>query len=245
MVSCLRFYKILKSDLAGHRPLSKLFAFKLLVGLNLLMNVSFSLNLNSLGILFQSSLYSHSRGLMSCQIVFWILNSISNSPLDPTSTMSEADVVTGIPAVVNCLIMVPFSVFFHYAYDVRPYLIDRHLESGRSESHHVRYQGGLLGMRAFAGMLDPGEILGAIGFVFKMGKQGAPGKRTPARASGSGRDFGNLTNNESHAAGLSYEMSGREQRRVRKPGRVDNSRRYEQKYGDAAPANPGYGRTAQ
>lgn len=41
VVSCLRFYKILKAELAGHKPLSKLFAFKLLVGLNLLMNVSF------------------------------------------------------------------------------------------------------------------------------------------------------------------------------------------------------------
>lgn len=41
VIACLRFYKVLKVELAGHRPLSKLFAFKLLVGLNILMNVSF------------------------------------------------------------------------------------------------------------------------------------------------------------------------------------------------------------
>lgn len=40
VISCLRFYKILKAELAGHKPLSKLFAFKMLVGLNILMNVS-------------------------------------------------------------------------------------------------------------------------------------------------------------------------------------------------------------
>lgn len=40
VVSCLRFYKILKSELVGHKPLSKLFAFKLMVGINFLMTVS-------------------------------------------------------------------------------------------------------------------------------------------------------------------------------------------------------------
>lgn len=40
VIACLRFYKVLKTELAGHKPLSKLFAFKLLVGLNILMNVS-------------------------------------------------------------------------------------------------------------------------------------------------------------------------------------------------------------
>lgn len=40
VISTLRFYKVLKADLAGHKPLSKLFAFKLMVGLNFLMNVS-------------------------------------------------------------------------------------------------------------------------------------------------------------------------------------------------------------
>lgn len=44
VVSCLRFYKILKSELVGHKPLSKLFAFKLMVGINFLMTVSHSLS---------------------------------------------------------------------------------------------------------------------------------------------------------------------------------------------------------
>lgn len=181
---------------------------------------------------------------MPYQVVFWILNSIGNSPLDPTSTMSEADAVTGIPAIVNCLIMVPFSIFFHYAYDVRPYIIDRHPESGRGESHYSHYQGGPLGIRAFAGMLDPGEILGAIGFVFKMRKQGAPGKSASALTSGS-RGFGTVTSNESQDAGPAYEMSGRDQRRLDKHGRFDKSRRHEQRNGETEPAYSGYGWTEQ
>lgn len=40
VVSCLRFYKILKAELVGRKPLSKLFAFKLMVGVNFLMTVS-------------------------------------------------------------------------------------------------------------------------------------------------------------------------------------------------------------
>lgn len=159
--------------------------------------------------------------------------------------MSEADVVTGIPAIVNCLIMVPFSVFFHYAYDVRPYIIDRHTESGRGNVH---YLGGPLGIRAFAGMFDPGEILGAIGFVFKMGKQGAPGKSAPAtNVAGSGRGFGTVTSNESRDAGPAYEMGTRDHRRLDKHGHVDRSHKYAggQRTGETQPSYSGYGWTEQ
>lgn len=157
--------------------------------------------------------------------------------------MSEADVVTGIPAIVNCLIMVPFSVFFHYAYDVRPYIIDRHAESGRGNLH---YLGGFLGFRAFAGMFDPGEILSAIGFVFKMGKQGAPGKSAAAmNATSSGRGFGTVTSVESRDAGPAYEMGGRDHRRLDKHGRVDRSQRHGQRHGETKPSYSGYGWTEQ
>lgn len=153
--------------------------------------------------------------------------------------------VTGIPAIVNCLIMVPFSIFFHYAYDVRPYIINHHSQPERGESRYLHYQGGPLGIRAFAWMLDPGEILGAIGFVFKMGKQGAPGKSAAGQTSATGRGFGTMTSNESRDAGPAYEMSGRDQRRLDKHGRVDNSRRYEQRNAGTEPAYSGYGWTDQ
>lgn len=113
------------------------------------------------------------------QIIFWVLNDLKPSPLTPNSKMNQADMIVGIPAMVNCLVMVPFSIFFHYAYDVGPYIIDRkHHDGGRSssgaeaghhpESEYLHYQGGFLGIRAYTGMLNPSEFFGAIGFAFTM-----------------------------------------------------------------------------
>lgn len=39
VTAVIRFYKVLKSHLAGHKPLAKLLAFKLLVGLNFALQV--------------------------------------------------------------------------------------------------------------------------------------------------------------------------------------------------------------
>ncbi|ROV91206.1 hypothetical protein VMCG_09374 [Cytospora schulzeri] len=189
VVSCLRFYKILKSELYGHKPLSKLFAFKLMVGINFLMG-----------------------------IIFWVLNDLKSSPLTPNSQMNQADMIVGIPAMVNCLIMVPFSIFFHYAYDVGPYIIDRHggghlsssspsrVEAG--EAQYLQYQGGFMGIRAFTGMLNPSEYFGAIA--------------------------GNREGNYEAGGGYGHEMSSsrREQRRVEKNnGRRDHGGRYEHRGG--------------
>lgn len=132
--------------------------------------------------------------------------------------MSEADAVAGIPAMVNCLIMVPFSIFFHYAYDVGPYIIDRHLESGRRDARYLHYQGGFMGIRALTGMLNPGEMLGAIAFAFKMGRGGK---------SASARGLNTVTSSESRDLGYSYEMNRGEQRRMNQHGRGDHARRYE------------------
>lgn len=151
--------------------------------------------------------------------------------------MSETDAVAGIPAIVNCVIMVPFSVFFHYAYDVGPYIIDRHSGSERGEPQYLHYQGGFLGIRAFAGMLNPGEILGAIGFAFKMG-----GRRSSSSGTnGSGRGYDTVNSVEGRDAGRAYQMSRRDQRRMDKHGRGNHSSRYDQRRADNAP----YGWTNQ
>lgn len=210
VVSCLRFYKILKSELVGHKPLSKLFAFKLMVGINFLMTVSHCSRF------LRGSQATHTEGNTLCsQIIFWILDGVDPSPLTPNSRMNEADVTVGIPAIVNCLVMVPFSIFFHYAYDVGPYIIGHrqhhpaeggHFSQGNYPQH---YQGGFLGIRAFAGMMDPRELLGAIGFVFKMGP--------PKRHGGGGSVAVNGRHGErGHDGGYAHEMSRRGERRVDK-----------------------------
>ena len=64
--------------------------------------------------------------------------------------------------------MVPFAVFFHYAYSARPYFIrSRDPDMPFPQS----YQGGPLGVYAWLGMLDIGEIVSAIRFAFTMAKE--------------------------------------------------------------------------
>lgn len=217
VVSCLRFYKILKAELYGHKPLCKLFAFKLMVGINFLMG-----------------------------IVFWVLNDLKSSPLTPNSQMNEADMIVGIPAMVNCLVMVPFSLFFHYAYDVGPYIIDRRglgaqggppssshaAEAGvqPAEDEYLQYQGGFMGVRAFAGMLNPSEFFGAIAFAFAM--CGRRGRKQVSNAT-SGYDNVSSGNREPayEEAGYGHEMSRRDRRRMEKGARRDHGSRYEHRGG--------------
>jgi Organic solute transporter Ostalpha len=88
----------------------------------------------------------------------------------------------GIPNLVICVEMVPLSIFFHYAYTYRPYVIHRRpiSTSGYSAGKHIpqNYQGGFLGVHAWLVMWNPMEILNAIAFAFKMKakqRQNGPG----------------------------------------------------------------------
>lgn len=148
--------------------------------------------------------------------------------------MNEADVSVGIPATVNCLILVPFSVFFHYAYDVGPYIIDGHSHSDPERGgSHQHYQGGFLGARAFIGMLDPREILGAIGFMFKMRGRGGRGQANGNGSAANG--YNTVTSTDGRDAGPAHQMSRRDKRRVDKHIRGDHSRRSDERNGQAAP----------
>ncbi|KAJ6005225.1 hypothetical protein N7451_003169 [Penicillium sp. IBT 35674x] len=155
VMSVLSFYRTLKSHLASHRPLSKLLAFKLIVGLTFLE-----------------------------RIIFTILH--STNVLKSTSTLSYADVNIGIPNLVICLQMVPFSIFFHYAYNVGPYILthasQRYDPKGQEsaagnyqKSSEVSishgYEGGPLGVRAWMGLFNPMEILRAIKFGLDMAQE--------------------------------------------------------------------------
>lgn len=97
--------------------------------------------------------------------------------MDPTSKLTYADTHVGIPVLVNCVQMVPISLFFHYAYTFRPYVISkgdhaiRHTNAEGRENVYVpqeRYQGGFLGHRALLLALNPIEVFEGIYFAFKM-----------------------------------------------------------------------------
>ncbi|KAJ5636861.1 uncharacterized protein N7484_010174 [Penicillium longicatenatum] len=152
VISVLTFYRTLKSHLASHKPLSKLLAFKLIVGLTFLE-----------------------------RIIFTILR--STNVLKSTSTLSYADVNIGIPNLVICLHMVPFSIFFHYAYNVGPYKLtngiqvsDPSLQESAAGGYQKPtqgsiprgYEGGPLGVRAWIGLFNPMEIIRAIKFGLGM-----------------------------------------------------------------------------
>ncbi|KAE8378018.1 organic solute transporter Ostalpha-domain-containing protein [Aspergillus bertholletiae] len=121
------------------------------------------------------------------KIIFLILR--SNNVLKESPTLSYADVNIGIPNMVICIQMVPFALFFPYAWNVAPYFLSRqNMALPASENHHqnrygtdttyyhkgsgddilMRYKGGPLGARAWLGVLSPMEILRAIRFAFNM-----------------------------------------------------------------------------
>ncbi|KAI1336473.1 organic solute transporter Ostalpha-domain-containing protein [Xylariaceae sp. FL0016] len=92
VVTVMRTYAGLRIELKQHRSLSKLFAFKALIGLQVLQS-----------------------------LVFVILQSLNPSPLDPSAYLSDLDIEVGIPLLIVAIELVFFSIFFHYAYSVTPY----------------------------------------------------------------------------------------------------------------------------
>ena len=177
VLAALRMYSALKKELAHHRPLAKLLAFKLLVGVT---------------------------GLT--QLVYWILRSSvvpEQYALRPTDALSWADEYIGIPVLILSLLCVPFSVFFHHAYSVSPYYLERAslhkplaacdpetaLPSGPAAVHNInpvgsRYQGGPLGVWAWAGIFNPSEFIAGLWFGLQMRsntrrRQGLYGENAP------------------------------------------------------------------
>ncbi|KAJ5688771.1 hypothetical protein N7462_003163 [Penicillium macrosclerotiorum] len=147
VMAILRFYMNLKSYMKEHKPLYKLLAFKLVVGLAFLE-----------------------------KIIFLILH--STDTLNPTSTLSYADAYIGIPTMIICLQMVPFSFFFHWAYSTRPYeltnnsgsreyLAVEETQSGRIYKTN-RYQGGFLGLYAWFALFNPVELFREIKATYSM-----------------------------------------------------------------------------
>ncbi|ETS75599.1 hypothetical protein PFICI_12543 [Pestalotiopsis fici W106-1] len=148
IIAVLKTYSQLKEELKPHRALGKLFAFKTLIGLQFLQ-----------------------------QIIYMILTRINPSPLEPTDTLSYTDMEVGIPLLLVSLELVIFSVFFHFAYSVTPYRLTSYQPKPLSVEEGSEFiakpdggsnHGGPLGIRAWASMLDPRELIAAILFTFKM-----------------------------------------------------------------------------
>jgi Organic solute transporter Ostalpha len=95
--------------------------------------------------------------------VWWILGDAH--VLNPTAKLTYADLNIGIRNMVVCVEMVPFSLFFHYAYSYRPYVVRSDPVSGMGRN--LVYKGGFLGIKAWMQVWNPREMLQAIAFAFQ------------------------------------------------------------------------------
>ncbi|KAE9377553.1 hypothetical protein N431DRAFT_451734 [Stipitochalara longipes BDJ] len=97
-------------------------------------------------------------------IVFWILSDAH--VLKPSSKLTYADLNIGLPNMVTCVVMVPLSIFFPFAYPSRPYHISRY--AAPEDMTPTYYHGGFLGWRAWVASMNPQETWKAIFFAFSM-----------------------------------------------------------------------------
>lgn len=122
------------------------------------------------------------------------MRSVNPTPLKPTAYLSWEDDFIGIPVMVTALLTVPFSLLFHFAYDVKTYdlknvdrfipLAHSDIEANGSTSSGIpkpngamyegvssagsSYQGGFLGISAWLAMLNPSELISGFVFGFTM-----------------------------------------------------------------------------
>lgn len=98
--------------------------------------------------------------------------------------MTYIDSLMGLPTMIICVQMVPFCCFLLYAYQTKPYEISNaprtlrpqeysSLESDGDEEtlmsgFQKRYQGGYLGLHAWAVYLNPLELFNDVRSAYRM-----------------------------------------------------------------------------
>ena len=113
------------------------------------------------------------------KIIFLILR--AEQALEPSATMSYADVVIGLPTMITCVQMVPFSLLFLYAYKTEPYQLSRSISFNNPQQYHTeydienerfhqekRYQGGTLGLYAWLAFFNALELAREVKSTFYM-----------------------------------------------------------------------------
>lgn len=168
-MTVIRFFMQLRSQLAHHQPMAKFLAFKLVVTLTFLENVSKNPLWNPT--LPPGINNVTNRAPLGPQIIFWILRDTGS--LNAISTLSWADLRIGIPSMLICIEMLPLAAFFHHAYSHRPYVIGsgnvRRPLAGDLEAYEPQsYSGGPAGLWALVEMWNPMEIVEALRFGLQL-----------------------------------------------------------------------------
>jgi len=120
----------------------------------------------------------------------------STDALKETSTLSYADVYIGLPTMIICIQMVPFAVFFHYAYSTKPYRVNgrnARLENAQQyraveetevgRTYKLRqYQGGPLGIYAWLAFFNVLKFFRKITSTYRMFQGDRMGPVVPAES---------------------------------------------------------------
>ncbi|GLA75094.1 hypothetical protein AtubIFM55763_006356 [Aspergillus tubingensis] len=156
----IQFYVNLKRHMTEHKPLLKLMAFKLIVGLIFLEKV-----------FIKHPKKKQETGVISntIQILFLILTSTKVLTYPPS--MTYIDTLMGLSTMLICVQMVPLSFLVLYAYHTKPYETPTSVSRLRPQAYQAlesdqdeeallndppkRYQGGAWGLRAWAIYLNP------------------------------------------------------------------------------------------
>ncbi|KAI3339968.1 organic solute transporter Ostalpha-domain-containing protein [Ustulina deusta] len=130
LLAVLRTTLPVRSEVKKHRAIAKLWAFKALIFLQVAQDFIFS-----------------------------IIDSKAPRSITDSTTISQADFITGVPALVVEIELVIFSVFFHYAYSVSMYqLSDEQKRAGQE------YQG--YGWRLIYKVFDIRDVFALTQFAF-------------------------------------------------------------------------------
>jgi hypothetical protein len=139
LFSVLRFYKIMKPKLTSQGVMLKLVAFKGIVFLSFVQNVS-GLPISLVRML-----------TVLVQVVLGIL--VSSHVIKPTKYMSYHDISIGLPNFILACELPFFAAMIMVAYSIKPYTS---LKMGRT------YQGGPGGIKAIVAALNYSDILSSF-----------------------------------------------------------------------------------
>lgn len=139
LFSVLRFYKIMKPKLTPHGVMLKLVAFKGIVFVSFLQNVS------SLPISLMRVLIVFVQAVLGILVTFHVIK--------PTKYMSYHDITIGLPNFILACELPFFAVMIMVAYSIEPYTS---LKMGRA------YQGGPGGIKAIVAALNYSDILSSF-----------------------------------------------------------------------------------
>ena len=146
MYCIIQFYFQIKQDIQEHRPVLKLLAIKLVIFFSFWQNVSPQM----------ASVWTGTNSLLQFLIGF------ASTHVEPTPHIAYMDVKVGIPSMLLCVEMAIFSVLHLWAFPWKAYSLkdtDPLNAPGSGYSGKPHYEGGPLGIKAFAHAGNPWDVI--------------------------------------------------------------------------------------